>query len=74
MELINVIVAAVAGYAFGAVWYMTLSKQWVEAAGIEECILYFNVGNKPHGLVKEQMHKFMDEVAPNFSNYRIAAE
>ena len=46
----------------------------VEAAGIEECILYFNVGNKPHALVKEQMHKFMEEVAPNFEKYKIAAE
>ena len=35
MELLSVITAAVAGYAFGAVWYMTLSKPWVEAAGIE---------------------------------------
>ena len=46
----------------------------VEAAGIDECILYFNVGNKPHGMVKDQMHKFMEEVAPNFKNYQIAAE
>ena len=35
MELINVIAAAIAGYAFGAIWYMTLSKPWVEAVGIE---------------------------------------
>ena len=46
----------------------------VEAAGISEVILYFNVGNKPHALVKEQMHKFMAEVAPAFENYRAAAE
>ena len=46
----------------------------VEAAGIEECILYFNVGKKPHSMVKDQMHKFMEEVAPNFDNYRVAAE
>ena len=46
----------------------------VEAAGIEECILYFNVGKKPNGMVKDQMHKFMEEVAPNFENYRVAAE
>ena len=38
----------------------------VEEAGIEEVILYFNVGNKPHEVVKEQMHRFMDEVAPHF--------
>ena len=35
MEFIAVIVAAVAGWAFGAVWYMTLSKPWVAAANIE---------------------------------------
>lgn len=38
----------------------------VEAAGIAEVILYFNVGNKPHELVKEQMAKFMEEIAPRF--------
>ncbi len=35
MEFLSVIIAAAAGYAFGAAWYMTLSKPWVEAAGIE---------------------------------------
>ena len=35
MELINVLVAAVASYAFGAVWYMTLAKPWMEASGVE---------------------------------------
>jgi alkanesulfonate monooxygenase SsuD/methylene tetrahydromethanopterin reductase-like flavin-dependent oxidoreductase (luciferase family) len=39
----------------------------VEAAGIEEVILYFNLGLKPHNLVKEQMHRFMEEVAPHFA-------
>ena len=29
-------------------------------------ILYFNVGKKPNALVKEQMQRFMEEVAPNF--------
>jgi alkanesulfonate monooxygenase SsuD/methylene tetrahydromethanopterin reductase-like flavin-dependent oxidoreductase (luciferase family) len=38
----------------------------VEQDGIEEVILYFNVGRKPHALVKEQMHRFMEEVAPAF--------
>ena len=42
----------------------TLKK--VEAAGIEEVILYFNVGCKPHNLVKEQMHRFIEQVAPHF--------
>ena len=35
MELVNVLVAAVAAWMFGAGWYMTLSKPWVEAAGIK---------------------------------------
>lgn len=35
MGLIAVLAAALAGYAFGAVWYMTLSKPWLEATGIE---------------------------------------
>lgn len=34
MELINVIVAAAAAYAFGAFWYMKWAKQWVAASGI----------------------------------------
>jgi hypothetical protein len=47
----------------------------VEAAGIEEVILYFNVGNKPNSLVKEQMAKFMAEIAPAFegSHRRLVA-
>ena len=43
----------------------TLKK--VEAAGFDEVILYFNVGMKPHGQVKEEMDRFMREVAPTFS-------
>jgi len=39
----------------------------VEAAGFDEVILYFNVGMKPHNQVKEEMDRFMREVAPNFS-------
>jgi alkanesulfonate monooxygenase SsuD/methylene tetrahydromethanopterin reductase-like flavin-dependent oxidoreductase (luciferase family) len=39
----------------------------VEAAGFDEVILYFNVGMKPHQMVKEEMDRFMREVAPNFS-------
>ena len=42
----------------------TLKK--VEAAGFEEVILYFNVGLKAHAQVKEEMHRFMTEVAPAF--------
>ena len=38
----------------------------VEAAGFDEVILYFNVGMKPHQQVKEEMDRFMREVAPQF--------
>jgi alkanesulfonate monooxygenase SsuD/methylene tetrahydromethanopterin reductase-like flavin-dependent oxidoreductase (luciferase family) len=39
----------------------------VEAVGIDEVILYFSVGLKPHGQVKEEMARFMTEVAPAFA-------
>ena len=42
----------------------TLKK--VEAAGFSEVILYFNVGLKPHVQVKEEMDRFMREVASAF--------
>jgi alkanesulfonate monooxygenase SsuD/methylene tetrahydromethanopterin reductase-like flavin-dependent oxidoreductase (luciferase family) len=47
----------------------TLKK--VEKSGIEEVILYFNVGNKPHAMVKEQMHRFMEEIAPHFKGKHV---
>ncbi len=34
MGFLSVIVAAVAGFAFGAAWYMALAKPWMEAANI----------------------------------------
>jgi hypothetical protein len=34
MEFVNVVVAAVAAFAFGAVWYITMSKPWLAASGI----------------------------------------
>jgi alkanesulfonate monooxygenase SsuD/methylene tetrahydromethanopterin reductase-like flavin-dependent oxidoreductase (luciferase family) len=43
----------------------TLKK--VEAAGFDEVILYFNVGLKPHAQVKDEMARFMTEVAPAFA-------
>jgi alkanesulfonate monooxygenase SsuD/methylene tetrahydromethanopterin reductase-like flavin-dependent oxidoreductase (luciferase family) len=46
----------------------TLKK--VESAGFDEVILYFNVGLKPHSQVKEEMDRFMREVAPAFSGTR----
>ena len=38
----------------------------VEAAGFDAVILYFNVGLKPHAQVKDEMARFMEEVAPLF--------
>jgi alkanesulfonate monooxygenase SsuD/methylene tetrahydromethanopterin reductase-like flavin-dependent oxidoreductase (luciferase family) len=38
----------------------------VEAAGFDEVILYFNVGLKPHEQVKDEMSRFMADVAPAF--------
>jgi len=35
MEYISVFAAAAAAWVFGAGWYMTLAKPWVEAAGIQ---------------------------------------
>lgn len=40
-----VIVATIAAFAFGAVWYTTLSKQWLAALGKTRAEL--NVGNTP---------------------------
>jgi alkanesulfonate monooxygenase SsuD/methylene tetrahydromethanopterin reductase-like flavin-dependent oxidoreductase (luciferase family) len=42
----------------------TLKK--VEEAGIVEVILYVNVGLKPHQQVRDEMARFMAEVAPAF--------
>jgi alkanesulfonate monooxygenase SsuD/methylene tetrahydromethanopterin reductase-like flavin-dependent oxidoreductase (luciferase family) len=39
----------------------------VRDAGIDEVILYFNVGLKPHGQVKTEMARFMAEIAPGFA-------
>ena len=35
MGYISVLIAAAAGFAFGAAWYMTLAKPWMQAAGIK---------------------------------------
>ena len=45
---------------------ITESLKKVEAAGFDEVILYFNVGLKPHSQVKNEMARFMAEVAPSF--------
>ena len=50
----------------GAPAQITDTLKKVEAAGFSEVILYFNVGLKPHAQVKEEMDRFMREVAPAF--------
>ncbi|HCZ01100.1 MAG: hypothetical protein A3D16_02390 [Rhodobacterales bacterium RIFCSPHIGHO2_02_FULL_62_130] len=44
MEFLNVVAAALGAFAFGAVWYITLSKPWVAAAGIP-----VDANGKPQG-------------------------
>lgn len=44
MGFISVIVAALAGFGFGAVWYMTLANPWMDAAGIKS-----DENGKPEG-------------------------
>jgi alkanesulfonate monooxygenase SsuD/methylene tetrahydromethanopterin reductase-like flavin-dependent oxidoreductase (luciferase family) len=46
---------------------ITDSLKKVEEAGFDEVILYFNVGLKPHAQVKDEMARFMAEVAPAFA-------
>jgi hypothetical protein len=36
MEILNVIAAAIAAFAFGAVWYIALARPWQAAAGVTE--------------------------------------
>lgn len=35
MGFLAVLIAAIAGFAVGAVWYMTLAKPWTEDVGLE---------------------------------------
>jgi len=35
MEILNVLVAALGAWLFGAAWYSALSKPWMEASGVE---------------------------------------
>ena len=50
----------------GSTAHITDVLKKVEAAGFDEVILYFNVGLKPHNQVKEEMARFMQQVAPQF--------
>lgn len=44
MAFLSVIVAATAGFGFGAVWYLALAKPWMEAANIK-----MDANGKPEG-------------------------
>ena len=50
----------------GSAQQITDTLKKVQAAGFDEVILYFNVGMKPHAQVKDEMARFMAEVAPAF--------
>lgn len=47
MELINVLVAAIAAFVFGAIWYMSFAKPWMAATGITKDHQK-NAGNGPY--------------------------
>jgi alkanesulfonate monooxygenase SsuD/methylene tetrahydromethanopterin reductase-like flavin-dependent oxidoreductase (luciferase family) len=51
---------------------ITETLKTMEGLGFDEIILYFNVGLKPHAPVKEEMARFMEEVAPEFAGARVA--
>ncbi|MGL6211686.1 MAG: DUF1761 domain-containing protein [Paracoccaceae bacterium] len=36
MEILNVVVAGLAAFGFGAVWYMSIGKAWMAASGVTE--------------------------------------
>ena len=50
----------------GSTQRITETLKKVEAAGFSEVILYFNVGLKPHQQIKDELDRFMAEVAPAF--------
>lgn len=41
------------------------AEEW----GLDEVMLYFSYGLKPHELVKEQMQRVMEEIAPHFDGF-----
>lgn len=51
----------------GSPGHITEALRRVEDAGFDEVILYFNVGLKPHAQVKDEMARFMMDVAPAFA-------
>jgi alkanesulfonate monooxygenase SsuD/methylene tetrahydromethanopterin reductase-like flavin-dependent oxidoreductase (luciferase family) len=57
----------------GSAAQMTDTLAKVAGAGFSEVILYINVGLKPHSQVKEEMARFMSEVAPNLASEPVTA-
>ena len=53
MEILNVLVAAIAAFALGAVWYNVLSKPWIEASGVS-C----DAEGRPTNMQKPQIFGF----------------
>ena len=46
----------------------------VEALGVEEVMLYFNYARKPDAMVREQMDRFMKDIAPAFDGSHLAVQ
>lgn len=44
---LGVLVAAIAGFAFGAAWYTALSRQWMAARGLSEAEVRARTGPSP---------------------------
>lgn len=44
MEILNVLAAALGAFAFGAVWYIAMSKPWIAASGVP-----VDASGKPQG-------------------------
>ncbi len=47
MQYVSVLAAAVAAYGFGALWYMSLGKPWMKAAGITQDQVDGGAGKNP---------------------------
>jgi hypothetical protein len=43
----SILIAAIAGFAFGAVWYIALSRQWLAARGLTEAEAKAKTGSSP---------------------------
>jgi alkanesulfonate monooxygenase SsuD/methylene tetrahydromethanopterin reductase-like flavin-dependent oxidoreductase (luciferase family) len=54
---------------FGSPQRIIDTLKHVESIGVDEVILYFNFGNRPDAFVREQMHWFAQEIAPQFAGW-----